>query len=623
MKTHCFARLLGVALLLCSGISASQAAGWASRHNLTPTQYQAAFDDFYQQGYKIKSLSGYTRNGQELYEALWVKNNGTAWAASHTMTAQTYQDLFDYYYKKGYRLTCISGFAVGNQPKFAAVWEKTAGPAWAAKHNMTAAAYQQAVEDFKKTGYRPRQVCGYVVGGQEYFAAIWDKSPGAWVARHNLTAAQYQDAFEEFNGKGYTLKCVSGYQKGGTDLYAAVWEKIYTPLWSSRHAIPELNYQNVSDNMYYQGYVPSYLNAFASGNTSKYNAIWENTSMKSSDIGVIDSVANSYMGTQSVEGLSLAICKNGRLVFAKSYGLADKGTGEELSPNHSLRIMSISKPVTSAGIMKLYEKDNSLLGKRVFGSGSILGSKFSTPSGQTRLNRITVAQLLWHTSGLRTCNGEAVFSNSSKTIDDAIQTLLDMGDVMPNDTGAMYTYSNTNYLLLAKIIEQISGQSYESYIRQNVLTPAGVGSTMFVGKADGTPKSIEVSYDPATKPNMQIWGGFGGWVARPMDLLKFLNSVDGATPPADIIKGGTHAVMTTGSRKRSSYAFGWGVDGNLQNHNGCNGSSRSFLVELANGVSYAVIINTQPQNDDCGWTMKAVIESGLSKVSKYPSYDLF
>jgi hypothetical protein len=81
--------------------------------------------------------------------------------------------------------------------------------------------------------------------------------------------------------------------------------------------------------------------------------------------------------------------------------------------------------------------------------------------------------------------------------------------------------------------------------------------------------------------------------------------------------------MTTGSRRRSNYGFGWGVSGDLQNHNGCHGSTRSFLVELDNGISYAVIINTEPTDDGCGWTMKAEIEAGLSKVSAYPTYNLF
>jgi hypothetical protein len=81
--------------------------------------------------------------------------------------------------------------------------------------------------------------------------------------------------------------------------------------------------------------------------------------------------------------------------------------------------------------------------------------------------------------------------------------------------------------------------------------------------------------------------------------------------------------MTTGSARKPDYGLGWGVSGDIQNHNGCYGATRSFLVELANGISYAVIINTQPKNDDCGWTMKAAIEAGLAKVTAYPAYNLY
>lgn len=620
MKT----RLFYLLLLLLLGAHSANATDWAARHGLNPTQYQAAFDDFYAKGYRIQSLSGYTQSGQELYEALWVKNNGRTWGARHAMNSTQYQAAFDDFYKKGYRLTCVSGFGLNGQARFAAVWEKVAGPAWTARHNLTAAQYQKEFDDNNRAGYNIRQVCGYVVNGQEYFAAIWDKgSRGALRARHNLSAAQYQAEFTQNSKDGYVLTCVSGYQKGGTDLYAAIWEKKSCPMWYARHGIPAMNYQNVFDNMYYQGYEPTYLNAFASGSSCRFNAIWENTSIKYADMKAIDDAVNGYMGTQSVEGLSLAICKDGRLVFAKAYGLADKTTGEELSPKHSMRIMSISKPVTSVGIMKLFEQDPSILKKKVFGSGGILGSKYPTPSGQSKLNKITVEQLLWHISGLRSCNGEGVFWDKNSTVADAMSVLMKASDIMPDDTGAKWTYSNTGYYFLARVIEQVSGLPYETFIRNKVLTPSGIGSSMFLGNADGTPKNGECSYDPATKPNMQLWGGFGGWSARPTDLLKFLNRVDGKGSPTDILTSNAHTVMTTGSRLSMGYAFGWGVSGNLQNHNGCHGSSRSFLVEMANGLSYAVIINTQPTNDDCGWTMKAAIEAGLTKVSGYPAYDLF
>jgi len=622
MKAFC--KSIAAILVLVLFVQPVSAQAWVARHGLSPADYQSAFNTYTQQGYRLKTMSGYTCGGQEKYIALWEKTSGPEWAARHGLSAQDYQAAFDDFSKKGYRLTWVSGYQVGNQAKFAAIWQKQGGAAWAARHNMTAADYQAAFDSYSKSGYRLIQVCGYVVGGTEYFAAIWDKSAGgAWTARHNMTASQYQQAFNDNAGQGYTLKMVSGYNKGGTDLYAAIWEKISSPLWAARHGVSSANYQYVFDNMYYQGYKPVYLNAYASGGSCEYNGIWTNTNMKGSDIGAIDKAVDQYMSSQNVKGLSLAVCKDGRLVFAKGYGAADPGAGEEMSPDQPMRIMSISKPVTSMGVMTLLDKHKISLDKTVFGPSGILGAKYPTPAGKQKLNNITVRQLLTHTSGLRTCNGEPVFWDKTKTPADAMNVLLNASDLITTDTGKQYIYSNTNYFILARVIEQVSGQSYETYIRSNVLNPAGIGTTMYVGEASGNIRAGEASYSPAYNMNLQLWAGFGGWVARPIDLLKFLNRCDGATPPSDIITNTTHTAMTTGSKQSPGYACGWGVSGNLQNHNGCFGSSRSFLVELAGGISYSVIINSAPSNDDCGWTMKGAIEGGLSKVSGYPGYDLF
>lgn len=596
---------------------------WVARHNLSAAQYQDAFDDYVKQGFRLSTVSGYTCGGQERYIALWEKKAGAEWAARHGLSGQDYQAAFDDFNKKGFRLIHVSGYGVGNQAKFAAIWDKSAGPSWAARHNLTAAQYQKAFDDFSKQGFRLVHVSGYVVNNVEYFAGIWEKSAGNYIARHNLTSSQYQQAFNDFTKQGYVLKTVSGYTKNGTNLYAAIWEKEASPLWGARHGVSNGNYQYVFDNMYYQGYKPVYVNAYASGNSCEYNAIWTNTNMKGADIAAIDEAVNQYMSSQSVKGLSLAVCKDGRLVFAKGYGWADAASGEEMSPDQPLRIMSISKPVTSVGVMTLLDQKKISLDKPVFGPNSILGSKYATPAGKEKLNRITVRQLLNHTSGLRSCNGESVFWDQNKTADDAMNVLLNASDLITTDTSAQWIYSNTNFFILGRIIEQVSGQSYETYIRNNVLNKCGIGNSMYVGAASGIAKSGEATYVPMDKMNLQLWAGFGGWVARPIDLLKFLNRVDGTAIPSDVITTPTHTAMVSGSALRPGYGCGWNVSGTIQNHNGCFDGTRSFLVEMGNGISYSVIVNNNPSNDGCGWTMKGAIEGGLNKVSGYPSYDLF
>jgi CubicO group peptidase (beta-lactamase class C family) len=385
-----------------------------------------------------------------------------------------------------------------------------------------------------------------------------------------------------------------------------------------------MNYQNVFDNMYYQGYVPVYVNAFAADGADKYNTIWQNTSMSGGDIGILDAAANHYMSTQGVTGMSIAITKNGRLVFAKGYGYANPATYEEMSPNHTLRIMSISKSVTAAGIMKLMEQNKITMGQHVFGPNSILGSKYATPADKPKLNQITVWQLLHHNAGLRTCNGEPEFWDATKTFDDVMKMLLASPDLLQFDPNTKSSYSNTGFFILACIIEKISGQPYETFIRNNVLTPAGVGASMYVGLASGGLKSGEAHYTPDTKENLQLWAGFGGWVARPIDLVKYLGRVDGAVPPADIITASTHDTLTKDTPLSPGYGCGWIVAGDMQSHNGAHGASRSWLAEIGNGLSFAVITNSPPSNDPNGHgKMLNELSAAIKSVSAFPAYDLY
>ncbi len=596
-----------------------------ARHLMTPAQYQTEFSNLSSKGYRIISLCGYTKDGQERYAAIWNKASGPAWSAKHAMTAAQYQQSFTEMSKNGYRLRIISGYAVGGQAKFAAVWDKGSGGAWTAKHNMTAAQYQQTFTENSNNGYRLQYISGYVVGGNEFFTAIWEKTTGpATIAKHNMTAAQYQQYFNEYGGQGYSVKVVSGYEKSGTDLYAAIWEKSNMPLTAARHGIQGSNYQNVYDNMYYQGYVPVYVNGYAGDGADKYNVIWQNTNMSGADIGKIDAAVNSYMTIQGVTGLSLAVTKNGKLVFAKGYGYANPSTYEELCPNHSMRIMSISKSVTGAGIMKLMEANKISMNQKVFGPRGILSSQYATPSGKSKLNDITISQLLHHTAGLRTCNGESVFWDKNKSKDDVMKMLLASSDLLQYDPGTKSVYSNTGYFILSMVIEKLSGQSYENYIRSKVLTPSGVGNTMYVGLGSGGIKADEVHYIPDEKPNMQLWDGFGGWVARPIDLVKFLGRVDGSPTPPDIITAATHDTLTSDTPKSPGYGCGWGVSGDRQNHNGAHGPSRSWLAEIGDGLSIAIITNKAPSNDPEGHgKMLNEISAGVKSVSAFPNYNLF
>lgn len=629
MSKQSIVSFFSLAIACCLAYSA-QAQAWITRHGLSPAQYQTEYNTNKQNGYRLTCINGYTHNGNELYTAIWEQIAGPQMATHHGMSGAQYQAKVDEYLPQGYRLTAVSGYGVGAAAKFAAIWEKKSGGAWAAKHNLTAAQYQTEFNNYKNQGYRPIHVSGYVVNNVEYFAAIWEKKTGgAWEARHNLTAAQFQTEFNTLGGQGYVLLNMSGYTKNNVNYYTGIWEKTTSEPRYVRHGITDANYQHVHDNMYYQGYRPLFVQGFASGNSSRFNGIWINKNYSASDLAKINNAVNNYMQAQNVPGLSLAIVKDGRLVFAKGYGNARPGV--EMSPNHPLRIFSISKSVTAVAIMRLVQQGNpTLLDRKVFGPNSVLGAKYPTsPQGNAGpgnlaaphpLHQFTVRQLLLHTSGMRTGNGEPPFWNANSTVAQCMADLMGRADLITTGPNQQSIYSNLGYYILGRVIEEVSGQSYETYVRNNVLTPSGIGNTMYVGQADGQSKSGEATYNPQSTPNMQQFGPFGGWVARPIDLVKFMSRVDGVANPADILNIGNHNIMTTSTPLSSPYAIGWRVDGGQQYHGGSFGGSRSWVVKMPNnGLTYAIITNS---NSDA-WGLKAVLDTALPTVSQFPGYNLF
>ncbi|MBT9312835.1 hypothetical protein [Leptothoe kymatousa] len=228
---------------------------WVAHHGMTSSQYQAKFDQYVADGYRLVDVSGYSVGDQARYAAIWVKRSGPAWVARHGMTSSQYQARFNQYVADGYRLVDVSGYSVGNQTRYAAIWEKRSGPAWVARHGMTSSQYQARFDQYVADGYRLVHVSGYRVGNQARYAAIWEKRSGpAWVARHGMSSSQYQAKFDELTADGYRLAHVSGYRVNGRDRYAAIWEKRSGSAWVARHGMSSSGYQSAFNNYVDDGY---------------------------------------------------------------------------------------------------------------------------------------------------------------------------------------------------------------------------------------------------------------------------------------------------------------------------------------------------------------------------------
>ncbi|MET0508238.1 MAG: trypsin-like peptidase domain-containing protein [Burkholderiaceae bacterium] len=199
---------------------------WVTRHGLTPEQYQGMFDELVPQGFRPVVVNGAGVGGQVRYAAIFENGPAPAWVARHGLTSQQYQAAFDQLVAQGFRPRFVDGTAVGDQILYSAVFEKRNGSPWVARHGLTARQYQGAFDELVGQGFRPVWVSGAAIGSDVFYAAVFDKRPGpAFVARHGLTAAQYQATFDTLLQQGFRATVVSTAGAGGQLSYAAIWEK--------------------------------------------------------------------------------------------------------------------------------------------------------------------------------------------------------------------------------------------------------------------------------------------------------------------------------------------------------------------------------------------------------------
>ncbi|MEM5650956.1 serine hydrolase domain-containing protein [Bacillus cereus] len=112
------------------------------------------------------------------------------------------------------------------------------------------------------------------------------------------------------------------------------------------------------------------------------------------------------------------------------------------------------------------------MGDRVFGRNAILSTTYGTKQYNRNIEKITVQHLLEHTSGwVRT--QDPMFSHFDLNQHQLITWMLD-NESQTYVPGQTYDYLNFGYLLLGRIIEQVSGMSYADYVRQHVLAPCGI-----------------------------------------------------------------------------------------------------------------------------------------------------
>lgn len=301
------------------------------------------------------------------------------------------------------------------------------------------------------------------------------------------------------------------------------------------------------------------------------------------DLLSMDRKVNAYLRKWHMKGASLAITRGDSLVYAKGYGWADEENGLEMSPRHILRMASVSKLITAAGIMVLHDRGELNIKDTVFGPSGILNDSTITALIKDRnYYKITVEHLMRHQGGFRR---DPLFSSrdvmNQLQLDHAPEA-EDFYRVVLNRRlkfapGSWQSYSNFGYLLLSKVIEKVSGMPYEEFIRNEVLAPAGcydmhIAGTYYEDRKDnevryytheGDGKYIE-EYNNSNVivercyggNNIPMLSGAGAWCGSPAEIARFVASIDGRPEVPDIISKESVELMT-GYYDRDTFSLGW------------------------------------------------------------------
>ena len=620
---------------------------WISRHGLSGAQFQSEFNTWTAAPYNFRlvSVCGYEEGGAAKFAAVWErKTNSIPWVAHHQLTPAQFQQYRTNYAAQNLHPVFLTGFGVGGQQYFSAIWEYAANPDVESRAGMSWPDYFTAETALAIQGYKQSFLWEFGVGGTNYFNGIWRKdlpSGYVWTNAEHRTSAQYQSDFNAASAGGYELVASSGSFVDGANYYTGLWRKpAVAPCSYSYHGLTSANNEAETLNAYYTGFRPVVVGATTGASGPRFHPVFHaNGGMQPANLALIDNAMRSYMQSNQIAGLSLAIARQGKLVYARGFGLADMEAGENAHPHHRFRIASVSKPLTAAAILKLDEDDGeafSILDRTVFGgASSLLGAIYGTNAYSTWETQFTLRQLLNHTTGMSTNGNDYLFDNAYGTNHaQVIGDYLDQNDPV-NAPGTISDYSNMGYCMAGRVIERLSGKSYEQYVKDKILAPCGIGEMEIGGGTLAERKPLEVRYydaqgkDPyALSPRRM--DAHGGWLGKPIDLLLFARRIDGDSSQVDILSAASTAQMAMGSGPDPTYGLGvaWLNAGVFPAHNGSMSGTGAVLVRRSDGFSFAYARNTRPAtNNDTGSVAFANLVIGLidtiSATNGWPSYDLF
>ena len=355
-----------------------------------------------------------------------------------------------------------------------------------------------------------------------------------------------------------------------------------------------------------------------------------------------DDLLTRFVAEHKIPGASLAVTKDGKLVYARGYGVAVVGEKRPVQPTSLFRIASISKPITAVGVLQLAERKKLKLDDPVLDHLTLEAFVPKGAKPDPRWKQITVRHCLQHTGGWdRDKSGDPCFkiwqiakemSTETPVPPDQIVRYM-LGQPLDADPGTKYAYSNLGYLVLGAIVEAVTKQTYEEFVLKSVFAPLKITEPKLcrvfpadrpkteVGYADANKKTGRCLYPPKRGEqvpfpdgamNVESFAAHGGWVASAVDLVRFAAALDYGRKSPLLAEESIAAMWAPpagepghgkdGKAKAVYYGCGWQVRPQGKGranawHTGLIPGTSTLLVRRHDGLNWAVLFNTDRTPD--------------------------
>lgn len=270
----------------------------------------------------------------------------------------------------------------------------------------------------------------------------------------------------------------------------------------------------------------------------------------------LEKIVKNYNSEKNFNGVAL-VATDGKIDFIKAVGQADRKRNLKMAPDSKFRIASITKTFTAVLVLKLYEAGKIDL-------NAVIGKYFPEYKGEGR-DRVTIHQLLTYSSGIANLTekeGMAPYK-APVSLDGFIEKYC--SGKLEFEPGAKSVYANTEYIILGKIIEKITGKTFSEVVQEQILLPLKMKST-----GAGIPRKTErptvksytineadKTFTEDEKYLIETYFASGAMFSTAEDLLEFSRAIFSNK----LLKPETTKLMLKIDPKLGNAAYGfWGAD---------------------------------------------------------------